>query len=142
MKKPDRYFYPAVFTYEEGKEIAVTFPDLDAATSGTDQNDALLSARELLGCVLFGLEEDGETIPEPSKLNDMRLEANETCQLVDVFMPSIRMAQMNRSVNRTVITISCCIFADFHVEYDQQSKIGSCKEVLRARAATITRLWA
>lgn len=80
----------------------MTFPDLDAATSGTDQNDALLSARELLGCVLFGLEEDGETIPEPSKLNDMRLEANETCQLVDVFMPSIRMAQMNRSVNRTV----------------------------------------
>ena len=53
MKKPDRYFYPAVFTYEEGQEIAVTFPDLDAATSGVDQNDALLSARELLGCVLY-----------------------------------------------------------------------------------------
>ena len=57
MKKPDRYFYPAVFTYEEGQEIAVSFPDLDVATSGKDQNDALLSARELLGCVLFGLEE-------------------------------------------------------------------------------------
>lgn len=102
MKKPDRYFYPAVFTYEDGQEIAVTFPDLDAATSGTDQNDALLSARELLGCVLFGLEEDGEDIPQPSQLKDVTLERNESCQLVDVFMPSIRTAQTNRSVNRTV----------------------------------------
>ena len=102
MKKPDRYFYPAVFTYEEGQEIAVTFPDLDAATSGTDQNDALLSARELLGCVLFGLEEDGETIPEPSKLPAIHAAENESVQLVDVFMPSIRAAQTNRSINRTV----------------------------------------
>ena len=32
MKKPDRYVYPAVFTYEEGQEIAVVFPDLAAKT--------------------------------------------------------------------------------------------------------------
>ena len=102
MKKPDRYFYPAVFTYEEGQEIAVTFPDLDVATSGTDQNDALLSARELLGCVLCGLEEDGEEIPAPSQIQSVTLEENESVQLVDVFMPTIRMAQANRSVNRTV----------------------------------------
>ncbi len=51
MKKPERYFYPAVFTYDPGKEIAVVFPDLDCATSGTDDHDALLSARELLGIV-------------------------------------------------------------------------------------------
>lgn len=33
MKKVERYFYPAVFTYEPGQEIAVVFPDLDCATS-------------------------------------------------------------------------------------------------------------
>ena len=60
MKKPDRYVYPAVFTYEESQEIAVVFPDLDAATSGENDGDALFSARELLGCVMAGLEEDGE----------------------------------------------------------------------------------
>ena len=49
MKKIDRYFYPAVFTYEPGQEIAVVFPDLNCATSGTNDDDALLSARELLG---------------------------------------------------------------------------------------------
>ena len=69
MKKIDRYFYPAVFTYEPGQEIAVVFPDLNCATSGTNDDDALLSARELLGCVLFGMEEDGEEIPAPTPLS-------------------------------------------------------------------------
>ncbi len=68
MKKVERYFYPAVFTYEPGCEIAIDFPDLKCTTSGTDDNDALLSARELLGCVLNGLEDDGEDIPKPTPL--------------------------------------------------------------------------
>ena len=99
----DRYYYPAVFGYDENEaEISVVFPDLNCATSGVDDADALTSARELLGCVIFGLEEDGEGIPSPSKLADIETESNERVVLVDVFMPSIRMAQNNRSVNRTV----------------------------------------
>lgn len=102
MKKTDRYFYPAVFGYEDGEEISVVFPDLDCATSGVDEADALLSARELLGCVLFGLEEDGEDLPTPSALSDIYPDKNERVVLIDVYMPSVRMAQTNRSVNRTV----------------------------------------
>lgn len=102
MKKPERYFYPAVFTYEEGQEIAVVFPDLDCATSGMNDNDALISARELLGCVLYGLEEDEEDIPSPTPLTQVRTESNERTVLIDVYMPSIRMAHVNRSINRTV----------------------------------------
>lgn len=99
----DRYCYPAVFGYDpDEKEISVVFPDLDCATSGTDDADAFASAKELLGCVLFGLEEDGEEIPEPTKLSDVKTEENEKTVLIDVFMPTIRMAQNNRSVNRTV----------------------------------------
>lgn len=101
-KKAERYFYPAVFTYEPGQEIAVVFPDLDAATSGVDDSDALISARELLGCVLFGMEEDGEPIPAPSALSSIRAQENERVVLIDVYMPSVRMAQVNKSVNRTV----------------------------------------
>lgn len=102
MKKPERYFYPAIFTYETGQEIAVVFPDLNAATSGVNDDDALTSARELLGCVLYGLEEDGEEIPPPTPLAELRAEGNERTALIDVYMPSIRQAQVNRSVNRTV----------------------------------------
>ena len=102
MKKPERYFYPAVFTYEKGQEIAVVFPDLDVATSGIDDDDTLLSARELLSCTMCGLEEDNEAIPEPTPLNEIIVESNERTVLIDVYMPSIRQAHMNRSVNRTV----------------------------------------
>lgn len=102
MKKSDRYLYPAVFTYEPGQEIAVTFPDLDVATSGTNDADAFACARELLGCALFGLEEDGEPIPAPSMLDTVQVAENERAVLVDVYMPSVRMERVNRSVNRTV----------------------------------------
>ena len=102
MKKVELYYYPSVFTYEPEQEIAVTFPDLDVATSGENEDDALISARELLGCVLYGLEEDKEDIPVPTPLSNIYTEENERVVLVDVYMPSIRMAQINRSVNRTV----------------------------------------
>ena len=100
--KKDRYYYPAVFTYEDGQEIAVEFPDFDVATSGTDDRDALLSARECLGITIMGYEEDGEQLPRASHLADITLADNERAILVDVFMPSIRMANENKSVNRTV----------------------------------------
>lgn len=102
MKKTERYFYPAVFTYEDGQEIAVVFPDLNAATSGNNEEDAFISARELLGCVLYGLEEDGEEIPAPTPLSELVAKENERTVLIDVYMPSIRFAQVNRSINRTV----------------------------------------
>ena len=102
MKKPERYFYPAIFTYEDGKEISVLFPDLDVATSGENETDALLSARELLGCALYGLEEDKEPIPKPSALNTVQVANNQRAILIDVYMPSVRQAQMTRSVSRTV----------------------------------------
>ena len=101
-KKQDRYFYPAVFTYEPGCEIAVTFPDLGVATSGVDERDALSSARELLGIALWGMEQDGEEIPEPSHVNEVAIEGNERTTLVDVYMPAVRMANENKSVTRTV----------------------------------------
>ena len=102
MKKTDRYFYPAKFIYEPEQEIAVIFPDLGVATSGTDDDDAFLSARELLGCVMYGLEEDGEEIPSPTPLQQIQTEANECAVLIDTYMPTSRMAHSNPSVNRTV----------------------------------------
>lgn len=101
MKK-NSYIYPAVFTFEEGQEIAVLFPDFDVATSGVDEEDAFKSAKELLGLTLYSMEEDKEEIPQPSPINKLQLKKNQVSCLVDVFMPSIREAQNNKSVNRTV----------------------------------------
>ena len=102
MNHQDHVTYPAVFGYVPGEEISIVFPDLDAATSGVDEADALASARELLGCVLYGLEQDGDPIPAPTPLLEVRTGENERVMLIDVYMPAVRMAQDNRSVNRTV----------------------------------------
>lgn len=104
MKKafPDRYCYPAIFTYEENQEIAVVFPDLELATSGTDDADALYSARDALGGRLELMEESGEDIPAPSRIADIEASKNERVVLVDVYMPSVRMEGVTKSVKRTV----------------------------------------
>ena len=102
MKLPAYYYYPAIFSRLPGEEISVYFPDLDAATSGEDDADALISARELLGITLSGLEEDGEPIPSPTALCNLTLAEHETAGIIDVYMPSIRQANVTRSVNRTV----------------------------------------
>lgn len=101
-KKPDTYVYPAVCAYDDNGAISVVFPDLGVATDGDDEAQALFMARDLLGLVLFGLEEDGEPIPAPSPLSALSLAPGEYAMLVDVYMPAVRMAQVNRSVKRTV----------------------------------------
>ncbi len=103
MQKQERYLYPAVLSYEEGYEIAVTFPDLPGcATSGETEADAVAAGREALGLHLFGMEEDGDELPTPSLAKDIELEDGEVIAMIDVFMPSIRLNQKNKAVNRTV----------------------------------------
>lgn len=103
MKYPDSYLYPVVFTYEEDNTISITFPDLPGCVSCADtETEALHNAREALGGHLWCMEQDGDPIPAPSTLLSVPLEDNERCLLLDVFMPSIRLAKANRSVNRTV----------------------------------------
>jgi predicted RNase H-like HicB family nuclease len=103
MKKAERYLYPAVLTYDEGYEIAVTFPDLPGcATSGATEQEAVAAGKEALGLHLFGMEEDGDDIPPPSSAKDIRIEGNEVIAMIEVFMPSIRLNQKNKAVNRTV----------------------------------------
>ena len=105
MKKNDRYVFPALLTYEDGYEIAVTFPDLPGcATSGATEKEAVLCAKEVLGLHLWGMECDGDEIPRPSSVKDLKptLEDNECVILIDVFMPAIRTSQENKAVNRTV----------------------------------------
>lgn len=102
MKK-DLYVYPAIIGKEKDeKEYSIFFPDFDVATSGIDEEDALMSARELLGTVIYGIEQDKEKLPKPSKLSEIKFGKNERTLLIDVYMPAIRMAENSKAVNRTV----------------------------------------
>lgn len=101
-KRPDTYTYPAICTYYDDGTISVWFPDLDVATDGDNEEHALRMGRELLGLVMYGMEDDGDPIPTPSRIADLTPESNQYTMLVDVYMPSIRMATVNKSIKRTV----------------------------------------
>lgn len=68
-KQKDLYVYPVVFRNKGESGIAVLVPDSDAATCAETEEKAFLSARELIGITLMGLEEDGEEIPAPSSIS-------------------------------------------------------------------------
>lgn len=96
----DRYLYPAVFDYAEDG-INISFPDLPGALSCADTTEeALEMAREVLELTLYGMEEDGEEIPKPSRVkatND-----NESVVVVEAYMPVARMEIKNKAVRRNV----------------------------------------
>lgn len=48
------------------------------------------------------MENDGDKLPSPSPIRDIELEAGKIVALVEAYMPSVRLSQENRSVNRTV----------------------------------------
>lgn len=99
----DEYLFPAIIGKEKNeKEYSIYFPDLDVATSGKNEKDALNSARELLGTVLYGMELDKEKIPAPSTIDKIKVNKNEYVSLVDVYMPAVRLSNETKSVNRTV----------------------------------------
>jgi Uncharacterized conserved protein len=61
------YLYPAYFRRVESGGYSVDFPDLPGCVSAGDSlEEALVMAREALALHLYGMAEDGDTIPAPS----------------------------------------------------------------------------
>lgn len=98
----NKYIFPAKLVYEKGKEIAITFPDLNVGSCGKTEEEALMMGKEVLGLHLCGMEEDGIKIPEPSKLKDIKCKSNEVKCLVEVVMPVARFANKERAITKTV----------------------------------------
>ncbi len=79
-----RYVYPAVFSKAKSG-IGVIFPDFDGCVSqGSDFLQAFQYAREGLSLHIYGLLEDGEKLPTPSRLESIKLSENEALTLIEV----------------------------------------------------------
>ncbi|GGA06592.1 HicB family protein [Paenibacillus marchantiophytorum] len=101
MKK-DRYVYPAVFDYAEDG-ISVEFPDLPGAiTCGDTDEEALRMARECMALHIYGMERDGDDIPEPTPAKTLSKEPQQVVVLVDVWMPPFRDEMANKAVKKTL----------------------------------------
>lgn len=98
----DRYSFIAVFCTEENG-ISIIFPDLPGCLPCAETLDeAVQNAREALGLHIWGMEQDGEIIPEPTPVSEIRCGKNEVPMLVDVFMPPFRDKLNNRFVKKTL----------------------------------------
>lgn len=98
----DRYIYPAIFNYAEDG-ISVSFPDLPGClTCAHDLETAMARAREALGLYLADSEQNGEAIPEPSRVSSLTLGEGDEPTLVEVFMPPIRSQMKYPSVKKTL----------------------------------------
>ena len=103
---PDFYRYAAIFSYEEDG-VHVGFPDLPGCiTFGADEDEAVRMAREALALHIYGMEQDGDEIPQPSSLRMLAeqedLQENEVFMLVEAFMPTFRERESKRFVKKTL----------------------------------------
>ena len=98
----NKYIYPAIFDFDEDG-ITVTFPDLPGCiTCGNNQEEALKNAKEVLELYMYSLEEDNETIPQPSNILDLEVENTQVVVLVDIWMVPVRDEMKNKCIKKTL----------------------------------------
>lgn len=101
MKKDIR-LYPALLSKDD-KYISVRFPDLPGCnTFGEGYAEAIASAKEALGGHLLCMEEDGDVIPAPTPIHDLKPEKGEAPVMIDVRMDILRKEDANKSINKNV----------------------------------------
>lgn len=99
----DMYIFPALFESGEEKGYCVTFPDLPGCiTEGDTLEEAYKMAKEALELHLYGMEEDGDNIPKPTKPNKIKLNENSFVSLIEAWMPLVRHEMANKSIKKTL----------------------------------------
>ena len=101
MNRPSSYTYAAVFTREADGRYSVYFPQLDGCfTEGEDFEDARRMAVEAMSLHLYGMERDGEAIPEADF--DVSVESGALVVPVTSWMTPFRDEMENRAVKKTL----------------------------------------
>ena len=93
--------YPITITLD-GEFYMVFVPDFELNTQGESIAEAMEMARDVIGMAGCFKEDEGLDIPEPSKLEDVRPEANAVLTLVDVDFDEYRRKHDNRTVRKNL----------------------------------------
>ena len=98
----NRLFYPAVFHKAEEGGFWVTFPDIpECMTQGDDMQGAYEMAVDSLGLSLSTMEDNGETIPKASSLDEVNSEDG-TLVIIEFDMAEDRRKNSSRAVKKTL----------------------------------------
>lgn len=96
--------YPVILSRGE-KFIVAYVPDFEINTQGTDIADAIEMARDAIGVVGIDMEDDGESLPEPTAVSEVRTDsAADIVTLVDVDFVEYR-----RKSDMRVVKKNCTI---------------------------------
>ena len=99
----DRYLFPAVFELGDVKGYCVTFPDLPGCiTEGDTLEEALRMAREALELHLYGMEEEGDSIPTPTAPEKIPFVTGAFVTVVEAWMTLIRDEMANKAIKKTL----------------------------------------
>lgn len=97
----NEYVFPALFQMSDG--INISFPDLPGCLSCADNLDeAVINAKEVLEGYLWGMEKDGESIPEPTPIDKIELQKYQIPILITVWMPVVRSEMENQLIKKTL----------------------------------------
>ena len=98
----NRYIYPAILKIID-ETYDVRFPDINNCfTFGTNLEDALDSASDVLELCIYDMEQDNIEIPVASGLKDITLKEDESVAWINVWMVPVRDKMENKAVKKTV----------------------------------------
>lgn len=100
--------YPVFFT-KTNDNVLVEVPDFDILTEGKDFNDAINMARDAIELKCVAMEDDKETIPEPSRGDELNTndgtfadEGDTVISYVDVDSETYRKKIDTKTIRRNV----------------------------------------
>ena len=98
----DYYEFVAVFDYAKDG-ISITFPDLPGCLScANTTEEAIKNAEEVLGLVLYDMEQEKQKIPKQTPIEQIRCKSNQKTIFINVWMPLVRNELDEQSVKKTL----------------------------------------
>lgn len=100
-----KYYFPAIFDPGTDNEqgFTITFPDLPGCiTEGSNMDEAIYMAKDVLVGFLYGMEEDGEEIPDASNPSSIELPKGAFISIIEVRTDYIRDEIENKAVKKTL----------------------------------------
>jgi antitoxin HicB len=87
MKNLKDFCYPAIYYIDEKDNLVLEFPDIPEAytfAENKNYNELWKNAREVLELSIEGKIEDKEDLPEPTNIDDIKLEKDQKIVLINV----------------------------------------------------------
>lgn len=99
----NKLFYPAIFHLAEEGGFWITFPDLpECMTQGDNMQEAYEMAVDALGLALTSREQEKQEIPAASELNQIILNENEYCVVIEFDMLAYKKRTNSKAVKKTL----------------------------------------